>query len=181
MQALEDIQACQKAFQDTKEELKRLLVRVEAVQTQTGTTVYLALTTLRITLNSRTGEVPTYTPNLSARDRLYYLSFPDATVKNIQWLNDIYRKIEKGDGMYWNSTTNSGQTLRNDCLVCVARLYNICEQSKKFQQPTASASILPTTTWTDIENEYSVDREPSTEIHEDMMLQLLSQLKKFID
>jgi hypothetical protein len=158
----DSIQECQREFELEKQILYQIANNVETEQRNSGENRDIALINLQSWIRVHSRAVQERRPNMTAGQRVPHLVFPEASVKNIYFLLDLYRTLEhKASGSYWNTIVD-GQTLKRKCMRCLARLYDICQQAKKFTEPTASPHRYPVETYWDHEN-VQPEQEPTGE------------------
>ena len=153
---------CQRKFESGKQLLYQIANNVEREQRNSGENRDIALIYLQSWIRVHSRAVQERRPNMTAGQRVPHLVFPEASVKNIYFLLDLYRSLEhNASGSYWNTIVD-GETLKHKCMRCLARLYDICQQAKKFTEPTASPHIYPVETYWDHENTQP-EQEPTGE------------------
>lgn len=183
MQPFESIEECQAQYDLEKQNLNRIVENATTTQQNTGENEDTALIFLHSWLR-RLNNVQTRQPNMRDRDRVPHLVYPEAPVKNMNLLLDLYRTLEKsGQANYWQTIVD-GQTLKSLCFQCLARLIVICRESRKFNEPTAMPYRLPVETYFDHENirpEQEPTGEPTGEPPEGALQALLLQLKHLIN
>ena len=158
----DSIQECQTEFESGKQILYQIVNDVETEQLNSGEDEDNALIYLQSWIRVHSRAVQERRPNMTAGQRVPHLVFPEASVKNMNRFLYLYRTLEhNATGSYWNTIVD-GETLQDKCMRCLARLYDTCQQAKKFTEPTASPYIYPVETYWDHENTQP-EQEPTGE------------------
>jgi hypothetical protein len=174
----DSIEECQTEFESGKQTLYQIVNSVEIEQRNSGEYEDTPLIRLQSWIRVHLRSVQVRQSNMTAAQRVAHLVFPEAPVKNMYHFLDLYRALEeKAEGNYWRTIVD-GKTLKYKCMQCLARLYEICHQAKKFTQPTASPYRLPHEVYWDHEN-VQPEQEPTGE--PTGVNALLCQLKCLID
>ena len=158
----DSMEECQREFESGKQILSQIVNDVEREQLNSGERIDNAIMDLQSWIQRHVHAVQERRPNMTAGQRVPHLVFPEASVKNMNRFLYLYRTLEHNAiGGYWNTIVD-GQTLQDKCMRCLARLYDICQQAKKFTEPTASPHIYPVETYWDHENTQP-EQEPTGE------------------
>jgi hypothetical protein len=158
----DSIEECQTEYESEKQILYQIVNDVEREQRNSGEDEDNAIMDLQSWIRVHVRAVQERRPNMTAGHRVPHLVFPEASVKNMNRFLYLYRALEeKAEGNYWEIIVD-GKTLKYKCMQCLARLYEICHQAKKFTQPTASSHRFPFETDWDHENTQP-EQEPTGE------------------
>jgi len=181
MPTFPDLDECQLAFQAAKLELLQTYRNLERARVFYAEPEGRTLASLRMLVHSNFGRLRTVRVppllDIAPADRIHYLVFPEVASVHMRTLSELYRDVQRETARCWRHPDAHGQTLKTRCLQVISKLHNICDQSRQFTAPTASALPAAREYFQDTANLHPQDEPRAPDDETRMMLGLLHKLK----